>query len=174
MKKEKFMALIILLIIFLIIPLSSAEITVTPVIVNSSFIVWQWDSHITLTSLSIDGYTINNADKISGEFILSDIPANEQHTIRIYSVDDSGFNTTTTLPSNSVIDKTLNVLFGYLFFIIAIVLILIGTRVPFIAWVGVMFSIFGIVDMIEINFWSSFVFMCVFVAGVFVAINPGE
>lgn len=114
--------LLLLCIAVLTLPVN-AVINVTPIQVNQTAIVWQWDGGLTLTALSIDGYTINNADKVAGEFILSDLPAGEKHTIRVYTAMDSGSNTTTTTPANTNYQDLLN---AYGAFIVALVCILVG------------------------------------------------
>lgn len=164
---KKFLLLGLLLV--LICPLTTAALIISESNITSTSIRWEWDSTITLTNLSVDGYRVVLADYNQNNFVLSGLQANERHTIKIYSGIENGTLSSTT--SKAPQDVATEILFGYIFFIAAIIAIIIGIKIPVIAWLGCGLSIIGIVDMITISFWAGFVFMCVFCAGVLVALS---
>jgi hypothetical protein len=157
--------------LFLVISVS-ASINVTATSISESAITWVWEQNLSVNNLSVDGYRILLADYNQNSFTLSGLNANEIHTINVYTSTDNGTISTKTV--SAVYDSSLAIIFGYIFFIAAILAILIGTKIPVFAWIGCGLSIVGIVDMITINFWSSFVFMVIFCAGVLVALSPSE
>jgi len=142
--------------------------------VSHNYIKWTWNSGLILTNMSIDGYHIILVDKSTTSFILSELQENTTHTIKIMTREDSGFNETSTILSDKtqLLDTTLAIILGYIFFIAAIICILIGKWVPLVAWLGVGLSCIGIVSMIGVSFWAGFVFMVIFCAGVIVAMSP--
>lgn len=169
---KKLFFLICLVLLFCIYPIS-ASLTVNTVNIGTTYIEWNWSA--TITDISIDGLTVCKPDLTSKSFVLSDLLPNETHTIKIFSLDDNGTATTKTLseePSKQT--QIINIVLGYIFFIASIGLILIGIRVPLMALLGSGLSIIGIVNMIGVNFWAGFVFMCIFCAGILVAYEKGE
>lgn len=168
----KKLIIILLLSIVLLSSVVSAVIPITEDNKTSTYIKWSWAAGTTLVNLSVDGYRVVLADYNDNKFILSDLNPNEVHTLKIYTASDSGTYTSTTLPD--VGDATLAIIFGYIFFIAAIIAIIIGRWIPVVAWIGCGLSIIGIVNMISVSFWASFVFMCIFCAGVLVALSTGS
>jgi hypothetical protein len=116
--------LFVILIILSGICIVDGAINVTAIQVNQSVIVWQWNTGLNVTALSIDGYTINNADKTSNQFILSDLLPNEKHTIKIYTDIESESNSATTLSSSQ--SNIYDIIYQYMFLIIGIILIFVG------------------------------------------------
>jgi len=163
----KILTLFILL--FLILPVSAA-ISVSPISKGQTYIEWNWSG--TVANISIDGLLVCNTDISGGRFVLSGLEPNETHSIKVQSTTDSGTNTTNTLPS--LADTTLQIFFSYIFFIAAIICILIGVRIPFVAFIGAGLCIIGVVNTITVSFWSGFVFMCVFCAAIFIAFDKGD
>ena len=138
---------------------------------NGYDISWVWDKDITITAIALDGIIVSNRDNISYSYRLPIMGNNNygNHTLTIYSDTDSGTSTVFAYEPTDIVDTSTAIILGYLFFIIAVILILIGTQIPFIAWAGAGFAIIGIVDMQNVSFWGAFVFMVVFASAVFVA-----
>ena len=124
------------------------------------------------TGATFDGVEIEGFDlQHNLNYTASNLEANTSHYFCIYK-DLYNCEKGTTLPSND--QKVYDFFWQYFFFIIAIICITIGLRVPFIALAGCGFSIIGIVSVISVSFWAGFIFMVVFCAGIFVAFKPGE
>jgi len=158
-----------------IMPNLSTTKHIIPIEINSTYIKWNFDNDGNITWASLDGIRITNFDTNINSYIAYDLFPESKHTLLIYYKGEYAVNSSYTLPiEKSSQDKIVDVIFMYIFVILAIILILIGTRVPVIAWVGCLFSIMGIVNSISVSFWSGFIFMCVFCAGVLVALNTGE
>jgi hypothetical protein len=83
---------------FILCPPVSAVIPVTEGSITSSSIQWFWPAGSNITSLSVDGYLVNQYDHTSSTFVLSQLNPNETHTILINSLTDSGSDTAKTLP----------------------------------------------------------------------------
>jgi hypothetical protein len=124
----KHIFLILALLGLCIIP-ASAVLTVTPVDVTSSSIMWQWDP-TTVQNLSIDGLFVCGINPVSTTFILSDLGPNEPHTIEIITTTDSGVNTTTTLGDVNVEQSTgvLSLIATWWYLILIAILCLVGMK----------------------------------------------
>lgn len=162
-------AIIFIAMIFLVSP-ANAVINITTT--NSTDgITWSWNPDIKIERMSINGIMNPNWDNQSSQYRLNNNAIEKNsgyYTIKIYSASDSGENTSYIPPTETVVDDTLRVLGGYAFFIVAVVLILIGAYVPFIAFAGAVFAVMGIIDMQGVSFWGGFLFMLIFCAAVFV------
>lgn len=160
----------LLLILLFIYP--SSAFTVNVVDKGTNFIQWSWVQNPT-TNVSIDGILVCNLDPNSQEFILSDLGENECHTIAVYTDMETGTATTCTdvTSTTTIVDFTAS----YLIFIVAIICILIGTKIPILAWAGAGFAIMGLGVTIAASFWAAFIFMVVFCAAVIIALaRSGE
>lgn len=172
--------LILVGILFMGVVTTTAEAKVNPnstmiVVVNEttdSSLTWRYSYTVLLTKGSIDGVDIERFDIKSFNYTASNLKANSSHEFCIYSNTGVNCEIGRTLESNSPIDKSLAIIFGYIFFIGAIICIIIGRWVPVIAWIGVGLSLIGIISMMNISFWAGFVFMTVFCAGALVAMSP--
>jgi uncharacterized protein YxeA len=161
---------LIIVSMLLLISCVSATITINVDSKDATFIKWSWSANT--TEVSIDGYKVVLMDLNANKFILSELGPNTTHSIRVTSLTDTGYLETTTLPvPPAPLDFALNIIAAYIFFIGAIICIVIGLRMPIIAWLGAGLSICGIVDMITISFWSGFVFMVITCASIMVAMQ---
>jgi hypothetical protein len=172
--------LIVIGILFIGVITATAEAKINP---NSTMIVninattdtsltWKYSYTVLLTKGSLDGVDIIGFDTRSFNFTANELKPNSSHEFCIYSVTEVNCEIGKTLESNTLIDTTLAIIFGYIFFIAAILCIIIGRWIPLVAWIGVGLSCIGIVSMVGISFWAGFVFMVVFCAGVIVALSP--
>lgn len=165
---KKIMLLIIALILLCIIPIS-AEIIIATDVTNTS-ILWTWNSEANITSVSIDGVIVNDWDNQTNYYRLIAPPDNYGwHTIAVHSIDDGQITSAYIPKPESPVDTSLNMLAGYTLFILAFIFITAGLFVPFSAWIGLCLALIGIIDMQHVSFWGGFIFMVLFLAGIFVA-----
>ena len=143
--------------------------------VGMNYISWCYaynTTNLSFVSASLDGIKITDFDINAALFTATKLDANSQHSLTMHYNNLSISNITSTLLTpQSDSDKIIAIIFAYIIFIIAILCILAGTQVPVLAWVGCGFAVIGIGDASQISFWSAFIFMCVFCAGVLVALN---
>lgn len=144
---------------------SSINVTNT----TTSSITW---SYTYLTSNRPLGATLDGVE-IEGwktdliyNYTATELAPNTQHEFCIFGDATSNCEIGKTLPT--VFDTSNNILAAYVFFIIAIVCIIIGAYIPFIAFGGSLFAVLGIIDMQNVSFWGGFLFMIIFCASVFV------
>jgi hypothetical protein len=152
MLKKIILALIIVLTILS--PVQAA-ITITPVSVTSSSIMWEWAGELTLTNVSIDGMFVCGYNPVSTSFVLSDLQPNEPHTITILTAGDSGSNTTTTLADTNIVQSTgiLTLLNEWWYLIIIAIFCVIGMmrKLGIFLVVASMVSLYALYDFITAN-----------------------
>ena len=126
-------------------------------------------SGATLDGVEIEGFDLQHATN----YTATNLEPDSTHEFCIYK---DLVNCAIGKTEKDLVDYSLQYIAGYLLFIIAIICIFIGfyTRSPPIALLGAGFSIIGIIDVVFINFWSGFVFMCVFCAGILVAYGSND
>jgi hypothetical protein len=146
--KKLFFTLIVL--ITMAIPVSAA-ININVDQRSDSFIKWGWTPGLNTTALSIDGYQVNQFDHNSNTFILSGLPANETHSIAIYTSDgDSGVNVTETLPAKDNMFFGLPIAWAYVLLIV-ILYLLAATIHWSVFFVGIAIGLYEIYDYIQKN-----------------------
>lgn len=174
--KNQILILTLLAFIALAITPASATITITPVNVTSSSIMWSW-SPVTVQNLSIDGVFVCNINPASTNFILSGLGPNEPHTINIITAGDSGSNTTTTAGDTNTNQSTGLLTFlntwGYL--ILIIVMFIAGSKVHWIFyWFGSIVSLYALALFIQqypsitTDIWhvEFYIYLCTFLMGI--------
>jgi len=169
-----FMALIVL------VPCSSA-FNISSVEKGENYIIWTYQSPNVTNSVTVDGKYLENIDVFAKTYAIYDLLPNTEHTIIIVSYNttnattnyiyDSQYTLSHTFTSS---ENTFDILYLYIFFYAAIILIIIGLYVPFISLLGCGFSILGIVGSINVSMESGFIFMCIFCAGIIVAFRGGN
>lgn len=118
----------------------------------------------TLDGVTIEGWKID----LVYNYTASELAPNTTHEFCIYGSATSNCLKGTTL--TSTLDNSLTIILSYIFFIIAIICILLTViGVPYIAWAGAGFAIIGIVQMQGISFWGGFIFMVVCCSAIIVA-----
>jgi hypothetical protein len=85
-----------LIALLLLIPAASATINITVASTGSTFIQWDWNTGLTMTNVTVDGYNVCNFDQHGHTFILSGLNPNETHSISVYTATDFGTNTAMT------------------------------------------------------------------------------
>ena len=139
--------------------------------IGITYIRWKFSNTANYTYASLDGEKINLLNS-SSNYTASDLSPDSLHTFILYYSNTFVQNTTRTLTeSQTETDILINYIFIYLFFIVALGCIIIGLKIPFIALIGSGFAILGILDTIISQWFISFIFMCIFSAGIFVAFS---
>ena len=131
---------------------------------SKTTITWTVKYYTTIrpAGATLDGIAITNFDLNHGvNYTAYDLEPDTQHEFCIYK---DLINCEKGRTNKDLVDYSLQYIAGYLLFIIAVICIFFGfyMRSPPIALLGCGFSIIGIIDTIFVNFWSGFVFMCVF------------
>ena len=158
-------------IILLISPISALLITTENI--TASSITWSWDAS-PIANISINGVYVCDLDPNSHKLTLSDLQEEEYHTIIVYENNTSNASTTTQT-NKATTSRIIDFTYAYLIFIVAILCILAGLKIPILAWAGCGFAIMGIVTTVFVTFWVGLIFMVVFCAGVLVAFsNSGD
>jgi hypothetical protein len=137
--------------------------------ITSSSITWSY-TYLTVQrpiGAALDGVEIEGwkTDYVYN-YTASELAPNTIHEFCIFGTATSNCESGKTLPS--LVDSSSSILAGYAFFIIAVVCIIIGVYIPFIAFAGAFFAIMGIIDMQNVSFWGGFLFMIVFCSAVIV------
>ena len=119
--------------------------------------------------MSIDGYQVILADKLSNNFILSQLNPNETHTIIIYTLTDSGTNTARTLnatPTNQ--ENAIGLILPWILFIFAVIFCGIGLYgVPFASLIGSVIALIGLVNnTTNGSFIIDILYICIVIAGI--------
>jgi len=163
--------LFILLFCILLIPNASAScMNIADKTKNS--ISWNYSNSSPIISASLDGIILQNFDNTSHIYSAKNLLPDSEHTFFILEINNTISNITRTLSEpQTEIDILINYIFIYLFFIVALGCIIIGLKIPFIALIGSGFAILGILDTIISQWFISFIFMCIFCAGIFVAFS---
>lgn len=137
--------------------------------VTSSTITWQYSYHTanrplgaTLDGVEIEGWKTD----FVYNYTATELAPNTIHEFCIFGAVASNCEEGKTLPT--LADSSSAILAGYAFFILAIIFIVIGVYIPFIAFVGAFFAVMGIIDMQNISFWGGFLFMVVFCSAMLV------
>jgi hypothetical protein len=147
--------ILIAIILLTILSPVQAAITITPVSVTSSSIMWEWAGGLTLTNMSIDGLFVCGYNPVSTSFVLSDLKPNEPHTITILTAGDSGSNTTYTTADTNIEQSTgvLSLLNAWWYLIVICLLCLIGMmrKLGIFLIVASAVSLFALYDFITMN-----------------------
>lgn len=174
-RQNKIMALgigIILLSITILFLIQSvnADIRVNSIISNTD-IKWSWSENV--TSISIDGKLISDFDNRSKEYTLITYPDRYSilHTIRVYSIDDSGFNSSYSHLIVNSSDTIIDTLLVYLIFLFGLICLIIGFKEPLIAFGAFIFACMGIVSAFDNSFTLGFLYVLLLIASIFVAFN---
>lgn len=158
-----------------IMPNLSTTKFITPIANTSTTITWNFDNDGNITWASLDGYKISNFDTRILTYTAYNLLPESKHTLFIYYKGEYATNSTYTSKADLTTDaKIHNLIWLYLVFFIAIICILIGTKVPFIAFIGCGFTILGILLSLNNTLFGGLMFMCVFAAGIFTAFMGGE
>jgi uncharacterized membrane protein len=170
---NNFLYIIILIVAFTICPVIAKETANSTLYVSDltqNSISWHYTYLTDARPLgaTFDGVIIEGwkTDYIYN-YTAADLSPNTTHEFCIFGDATSNCESATT--TQSLKDKSLEVVAGYTLFILALIFIIAGLFVPFIAWLGVGFAIIGILDMQSVSFWGGFVFMVIILAGIFVA-----
>jgi len=160
--------LIIMLILTFILccAITSGAINITVDDKTSTYIKWSWNSGITLTNLSVDGYKVLLADVNNNKFVLSGLAENETHILTVNSLTDTGTLTTTTdkaqIKSSELIT---DFIFRYILLIFAVIFLLIGIRVPVVAIIGFVFALLGLINALSLgDFYFDLIFIIIMVS----------
>jgi PKD repeat protein len=147
----------------------ACNITLTPTLITTSFIKWEWDSGNNITYASIDGKNISSFDINSSTFIISDLIPDTRHMFKIYNETDCGVNTTYTLPE-IIIQTEQEQFFGvinlYILFVIALICIGIAAFVPIVGLGASAFALIGLLSSVNNSFVMGFLFFIVLCAGI--------
>jgi len=147
--------LLFIIVLMTAMPATSALITVTPISITSTSIMWQWAGGVTLTNVSIDGMYVCGFNPSATSFVLSDLKPNEPHTITIVTAGDTGSNTTSTIPDANIEESTgfLTLLNSWWYLIIICLLCVIGMmrKLGIFLVIASAVSLFALYDFITNN-----------------------
>jgi hypothetical protein len=147
MKSKLFLLTIALI---LLVSAASATINITVASTGSTFIQWDWNTGLTMTNVTIDGYNVCNFDQHGHTFILSGLNPNETHSIAVYTATDSGTNTAMTTGETSAGSAVAQFFKDWLIVLLCIGLLLCGFamhRVFF--WPAAFVALYGVYEYIE-------------------------
>ena len=137
------------LITYFLVPYANAEIIVAPINVTETSITWQWDESANVSSISINGLLIENFDNKSNSYQWSCAPYGCHGTINVYSDNDRGNNTTSTLPIIPTSSENFwNWVMSYILVIASIACAIISLKINVIGWIGVIFGLLGILTQL--------------------------
>jgi hypothetical protein len=178
---NKYLILIISLVLLSGMGIVSANIDITPSEVSNNYIKWEWPYGYNLSAISIDGKLVTNFDPYTTYFILSNLNEGEIHSISIYAPGEYGTNqtTTTTTPAG---DLPLGI---WIYGIPALIALLVAryAKIAVINALSIMFALFGIYQLITVktvmsgNLWVialTFYFVLMFVGFIAWAFQSGR
>jgi hypothetical protein len=146
-----------------IIPSLAYTINVTPISIGDTYIEWNISGAQNISYISLDGLLIKNFDNSSNTFIADQLDSNSLHYIKV--VDENyivGENKTFTTNSNS--NKFMEVIMKYLMLFIALILMLLGIRLPIVSTIGIIFSLLNLIVVLKSgDFFLDMMFFCCFV-----------
>jgi hypothetical protein len=134
-------------------------------------ILWDYSSCENVINASVDSYTVFGFDSTSGIYVLRDLQPNQTHKFTLYN-EPFGYysseSTTLSLVKTSQ-DKIWDFIFEYFLIIIAIILLIIGIKIPLISLISLLISIIGAVSaLIKGNFTLDMIFLILIVCSGFV------
>lgn len=161
--------IIALLCIFLIatfIPSSSAIVNVSVKEKGTTYVYWEWNTGIYLTELNIDGLPVYTENSSVTKYILSPVLPNSTHFINVKTATDTGYNETTSLPEPlSSTEKLTGFLFGLIYLLITIVILIVAARIPILGFVAAIFCLIGIIKgLMDSSFLLFLVYIVAFIS----------
>lgn len=164
---------ILVVFIFLLIGLSSANLNIDYVNITSTSLIWGWNE-TPIQSISIDGMNVYNLDIYSRNFTLSGLNPDEYHTIKIYQT--SIYNVTNTSKtasyalSKSGSESVYDFIFSYIWLIAAVICIAIAaySKNKYIAYLAVLVGFIGFLKGIsDKSFFGYFLNLMVIIVAYF-------
>lgn len=125
--RKLFGIFVIIAVLLMVIPVSAA-ISVTVERVSMTSIVWTWPPGTAIVNESVDGILVYNFDPNLNLFDLSELPANESHTLCIYTAADSGCSTASTLPDTTIYQQLTALLVQWWYLALITVFIILGMQ----------------------------------------------
>lgn len=145
-----FIVFLLELITFFLVPYANAEIIVSPYNITETSIAWNWTSESNVSLISINGYVINNFDNKTNNFRWECAPYGCIATINVYSENDYGSNTSSTLPiQENGFNSFWQTIMIYFLFIISIICALITIKLPVVGYAGILFGLVGITTQLH-------------------------
>lgn len=135
--------------LFIIPIVRGEEINISPSIITTTSITWNWSSPNNITSLSIDGSLIKDVDNSTNLIIINNLQTYTPHVIKIkFDNNDTGENTTYTLPLDKTsAEKVQDFIWEYLLLFVAIILCIIGIIVPVVGMIGFIFALMFLIQI---------------------------
>jgi len=93
-----YMKYVFYLLLFLLIPVASAVIDITPVDTGCSYIRWNWTPGLDVDNIYIDGVATCGYETTDNTTLLTGLSPGEIHRIDVFTLADSGVNITSTSP----------------------------------------------------------------------------
>jgi len=149
--------LLFLCLIFLIAFVNAANITSTP---SKTSIEWNYSEIENIQNATIDSIYIENFNPTVKTFVLSGLKPNETHIFHLITNESSYSNISTTLPEDITEQETtfskINI---YIYFVIALVCLIISAWVKPVAWIALLFSLIGIIQTLDNTFNMALIFV---------------
>lgn len=139
--------LLFLVCLILLISNVSGVLTVSSNNISDTSISWNWNSGYNITKLSIDGYNVILYDNQTNSFDLTGLNPNEKHTIKIYSISDSGENTASTRNTKTV-NTLADFVFAYIWWMIAACLLVAAVAYKS-SMIGIISAISCLIGMVK-------------------------
>jgi hypothetical protein len=149
-----FLLLAFILSCMFIIPIVNAEnINISPSIITTSSITWNWSHEGNITSLAVDGSIISNLDNTTSLIVVNNLQPYTPHVIKVkFDNNDTGENTTyTSSLDKSSAEKTQDFIWEYILLFVAIILCVVGIIVPVVGMIGFIFALMFLLQVYSIG-----------------------
>lgn len=169
--------LFIILLFFALIPMVSA-FTITTDEITTSSIVWnlsQKPPEVTINEIALDGIIISDVSVNATKIVQSGLEPDETHIITI--TDSSETISEKEAITNSVPETSIDTLFTtinlYILILLSLLFVVgaIYTRVYFLAFIGSLITIVGIVGSLNNNFITGWIFGIMLIVTLYVGFN---
>jgi hypothetical protein len=128
MNNKKLFGIVAMIAFLLMVIPVSATVNITTQQIGMTNIVWTWPLGTQITNESVDGIMVYTFDPNLNSFDLSSLPPNESHIFCIYTPDDSGCNTASTLPDTTIYQQITALLVKWWYLALITVFIILGMQ----------------------------------------------
>jgi hypothetical protein len=144
---------------------SAHAIEITPIYISDNSIEWNFSEPVKI--VAIDGNIISDIMNNTLTYTAHELKANTKYTIQVTDLTNTIYqNTTYTLSTEKTsLDKIVDFIYTYWILIFTIMLLLVGIRIPLIAFIGFLVGFSGLlITLQEANFIKDLMYLILMLA----------
>ncbi|MDD2208266.1 MAG: hypothetical protein PHU45_02805 [Bacilli bacterium] len=137
----------------------------------------KWIFSDTVTEIYIDNTKIESFDNKSGFYQLNNLNEHSLHSIIVKNESNIAENSVFTLskinPTNNK-DNFYAYIMTYILVLAGLICCIVGLKVPFVGFGGVLFGLVGITTQLHGSFVNAILYLCIICAGFFIGFKGGN